>query len=939
MTQADAPAPAAAKPLRARFDRYELDEENATLACDGKSIPLPPTPFAVLCALVRQQGTLVTKNSLLDEVWGHRFVTESVLKTVIGKVRTALQDDARQPRFIETVSRRGYRFIAATVPGVQPQRGGTSRAPAADDDTFIGRADELERLHAAWDEACAGKRSIVWLAGDPGIGKTTLMQRFIANLADVPCVRGQCVEQYGAGEPYLPVLEALGPLCRRDPSLLPLLRSVAPTWLLQLPWLLAPEERDALRRELAGVGPDRMLREFGELVDRHTERAPLLLVTEDLQWSDRSTIQLLNYIARRPGTAHLMWLATFRLSEVVALDHPLNPLRRELRLHRLCDEIVLDPFSESEVERYVGRRSPAAAADEAFVRALHERTDGVPLFVSHILADLLHGANDGEPAQQITRMAIPENLVAIIDHYVAKLSAEHRELLSAAAVLGVDFDVRRLAEVLDRDVALVAETCDALLREQLWLAACRASERDDDTAPAAYSFKHALFHQVVYERTSVLVRSDLHRRAGLALERARAAGASVAAAKLAVHFDRAREPMSAMRYYAEAAEAALMHFSPTEAAALTARGLALVPQAPESPARDDLEFTLATLDGVSAAHLHAFSSDAAKAAYSRGYALLARVPDHRFRGLLLHGLGLALFLRAEYAEALAFAQRCADIADERGDPELLVGACDMRSEVGLLQGRPGEGREWAERGLAVIEAMASPSPEIAASKVTLLGLLGLHLLHLGHVEEARDAIRRARACADEWDRPMAQTIALWIDALIEVRLGETQRVAAVADAMQQLVEKHGLAQGRAACRWFRGWAQARSGQPREGYARIMEAYAENTQLGMLSGGSEVLGYACEALLIAGDLDGAAQRLEEALAIARNLEERVYLPQLFGLEAAIARARGKPAQAAASMRRAVEEAHSQEARWLEKHAAMMAETAVRHSSGSAGGLPS
>ena len=153
-----------------------------------------------------------------------------------------------------------------------------------------------------------------------------------------------------AGEPYLPVLEALAQLCRDDDAVAPLLRAVAPTWLLQLPWLSTADERDALRRDLAGVGPDRMLREMGELLDRYTERRPLLLVTEDLHWSDRATIQLIDYIARRRGSAQLMWLSSFRLAEVVALDHPLNSARHELRLHGLCEEIILDAFSE--------RRSP-----------------------------------------------------------------------------------------------------------------------------------------------------------------------------------------------------------------------------------------------------------------------------------------------------------------------------------------------------------------------------------------------------------------------------------------------------------------------------------------------------------------------------------------------------------------------------------------------------
>ena len=353
---------AGSNPVRVRFDRFELDEANARLLCDGTAVALAPTPFAVLCALVRQPGSLLTTNGLLDEVWGHQFVTDSVSRTAISELRTALDDDARKWCFIETVSRRGYRFIA--VPSATPA------APGVPVEPFPGARPTAHRarLHRSRRTAVTaaqrlgtlrgGKRAIVWIAGEPGIGKTTLIEQFIASIGDVACARGQCVEHYGAGEPYLPVLEALSQAVPKCSTLVPLLRAVAPTWLLQLPWLSTADEREALRRELAGVSPDRMLREMGEVLDRSGERRPLLLVTEDLHWSDRATIQLIDYIARRRGGARLIWLASFRLAEVVALDHPLNLLRHELRLHDLCEEIVLDPFSEREVGDYVAKRSP-----------------------------------------------------------------------------------------------------------------------------------------------------------------------------------------------------------------------------------------------------------------------------------------------------------------------------------------------------------------------------------------------------------------------------------------------------------------------------------------------------------------------------------------------------------------------------------------------------
>jgi len=145
---------------RLRFDRFDLDEAEARLTCAGQPVPLAPKPFAVLCALARTPSMLVTKNALLDAVWGHRFVTESVLKSAISEVRAALGDDPKQPRYIETVSRRGYRFIAAPVgapsqsaPAVEQSGAAASGHPALTALTALCRGDaalaELVRMVAA----------------------------------------------------------------------------------------------------------------------------------------------------------------------------------------------------------------------------------------------------------------------------------------------------------------------------------------------------------------------------------------------------------------------------------------------------------------------------------------------------------------------------------------------------------------------------------------------------------------------------------------------------------------------------------------------------------------------------------------------------------------------------------------------------------------------
>jgi DNA-binding winged helix-turn-helix (wHTH) protein/tetratricopeptide (TPR) repeat protein len=897
MTTRGTPNPSAEHPLRVSFGRFHLDETDARLTRDGEPVRLAPKPFAVLCALARMPRSLVTKNALLDSVWGHRFVTESVLKSTISELRAALEDDPKQPRYIETVSRRGYRFIAAINPSAPP---GAIQPAAA---LMIGRSDALERLRAAWRIAGEGGRRVSWVAGEAGVGKTTLIERFMAEVGDSHCARGHCVEQHGAGEPYFPVLEALTALCRRDAALAELVRAVAPTWLLQLPWLAGAAEREALRRELSGAGQARMLREMGELLDRYTENRPLLFVTEDLHWSDSATVQLMDYIARRRARTRLLWLGSFRLTEIIAAEHPLSAARHELRLHGLADEIVLDSFSEREVAEYVAERIPGLAADETFVRGLHSRTDGLPLFVADAVSDVVaRGAQPGP-------VAIPESLTGVIERYIDELAPEERAALEAASACGVEFRLDSVARVLERDTSSLDELCAKLARHQRWL-----SEAD-----GGYEFRHALYREVLYKRIAPVTRVELHRKIAASLERVRADGGDVSAAELAIHFELGREPLSALGHFVEAAQSALLNFSPSETMSLTERALALLPAADKGEARATLEITLAALRGAAAGQVLGIASDESKHAFERALMLLDEVPQHPLRGLFLGGLGLVLYIRGEAEQASALAERSEAQAAASGDRTTLVCACQSHGLVQYLRGRPRASRDWLERGLAAAEgldAATSPAVFIADPGVIMLGLLAVALLHLGFADQARARLREARARADDLRAPQPKLAALWFEALVETRVDNPRRVAEIAAQIGALADEYALPQGRAAHLWWRGWAEARLGDPRAGHRLIREGYEEAVRLGMRAEASEPLGYAAEALARAGDWAAARRELDEALQCADAIGERKNRTQLLLLDARIADALGAPDRARESIREAVAEARAQEAPWLE-----------------------
>jgi DNA-binding winged helix-turn-helix (wHTH) protein len=440
------------------FEGYSLDLANERLLHDGDAVPLTPKAFAVLRRLVENAGQLVKKDDLLRSVWPDTHVSDGVLRVIILELRRALDDDSEQPRFIETVTRRGYRFIAP--------RARTSRRPAVADEPgkLVGRERVMAVLETRFARACAGERQVVFLSGEAGIGKTTVLDAFVARAApepDVMIARGACLEHYGVAEAYLPVLEAIGRLLREPGSerAIRLLEKYAPTWVLQLPWLAPRDDRDALRRELVGVTKERMLREMSEALEALTTETPLVLVLEDLHWSDHSTLDLLGMLARREETARLLVLGSYRPVDVIVSGHPLQSLLQELRARRQCDDIALPFLAAADVADYLAQRFGARTSSSDLVLAVHQRTDGNPLFMVRLADELVAvgvlveeaGAwRLGGPLDDVA-LAVPESLRALIDKQIGRLEPGAQRVLEVAGVLGDQFTAGAIAAGLGDD--------------------------------------------------------------------------------------------------------------------------------------------------------------------------------------------------------------------------------------------------------------------------------------------------------------------------------------------------------------------------------------------------------------------------------------------------------------------------------------------------------
>jgi DNA-binding winged helix-turn-helix (wHTH) protein/tetratricopeptide (TPR) repeat protein len=540
---------------RLTFGDFGLDLISERLWCRDEVVALTPKAFAVLRRLVEDGGQLVPKEELLRAGWAETHVSDGVLKVIILEIRRALGDDPAAPSFIETVPRRGYRFIAprarqAKLPTVLDTRS-----------AMVGRDDVLARLEERLARAQAGQRQIVLLSGEAGIGKTTILDAFRGRAAadpDLLVAQGACLEHYGAAEAYLPVLEAFGRLLREPGAerVIRVLETHGPTWLAQLPWLEDRSGREALRREPLGITKERMLREMAEALEALTAKTPLVLVLEDLHWSDYSTLDLLGMLARREEEARLLVIGSYRPVDVIVKQHPLRALIQELRVRCQCEDIALPFLREAHVAAYLAQRFGGHAFPSELARAVRQRTDGNPLFMVRVVDELvalrvLEREDDRwrlrGPVTEITR-AVPESLRALVEKQIDRLQPEAQRLLEAASVLGNAFTIGSVSAALDADPLTIEERCDALARQGQFLSAPDLFVRPDGTKVARYRFTHSLYPHAIAERVPAGWRLRLHRRVGEWLERTYGAQTTVIASALAWHFEEAGEYQRAIRY-------------------------------------------------------------------------------------------------------------------------------------------------------------------------------------------------------------------------------------------------------------------------------------------------------------------------------------------------------------------------------------------------------
>ena len=936
---------APSKPVR--FGCFSIHRE---LCRDGMPVDVTPKALAVLRALVSRAGELVTKQELWEEVWPRVVVTDAALTMCIAEVRRVLGDDARNPRYIATVPKRGYRFVATLQTDAALPPGGSVADVEAEalpkKMGVIGREAELGALRAALVQARAGRRQLVFLTGAPGIGKTTLLDSFkreFCSSGEAAVISGQCSEYFGPTEPFLPLLDGIGRACRGDDgeALVELLNRYAPLWVAQLPSLAADADPEALQRRLALATPERMLRELAEALEVLAADKLVILTIEDMHWSDHATIDWLAFVARRDAASRLLVIATYRDAPSVRSDHPLREVTPSLLTHRLCREIALNPLSTGAIKRYLSLRVAGAsgtpAGDELpgldeLVARFEQRTGGNPLYVANIADALSLDGGGADRADEVRRASealrepvLPAGLRQSIASQIDKLSSEEINLLETSSVVGDSFSTAAVAAALEWNEAQTDAACERLARETGLIHAVGLADWPDGTLASRFTFRHSLYREVLYARISPGRMARLHSLVGHRLERAFANRVHAVAAELAMHLSRGHEHLAAARFSLVAGRTALSRAAYIEAEAHLQHGLAQLAEHERrtAPSESSLEFELQLSLGQTMIAVRGWASPEAEQAFARAHELRESADDEDARFTAHWGVAAGTVVRADFASYRRHGEQLTVMARRSGSA--MHTAC---AHWALGQGSFHAG-DYAFAVDAFESAFSCYERVDLTEQIRVIGMdFGVwtlsYLSHaqwsLGKLEQARTSSRAACELAVDVDHPFSTTIALNYAATLQMWLGDIDAAQRhVADAIG-VCEAQGFS-------YYLGWATFLSGLIHRSDDNASRALADMRRgLDMVDASAARLRRAYYLALIA-EQHLCAGSIPEAQAVAAaadeemaRTQERCWQPELYRIEGALAE-QTMPNNAEKHYRNAICAAREQGALSWELHVAL------------------
>ncbi len=924
--------------VEVRFGPFRLHPIEG-LTRGARELHVTPKSLSVLCFLASHPGKVVAKDDLVRAVWRDIAVSDSALTSCIKELRRALKDNAKQPRFIETLNRRGYRFIAELLPPAASPPERASRRGRGSTGSLVGREDALAEMSAALGRAANGERQILFVAGEPGIGKTAVVDAFMRELEQVGSWRlthGQCVEHYGESEPYQPLLDALSRLCRHTAAdaFVPILRRYAPSWLAQLPALQTPSEARLLTRRTSGVTSERMQRELMEALECMASDTPIILWLEDVHWSDLATLDWMAAFAARTDGARLLLIATYRTADVRAGRHPLPAIVDDLRVKARCEEIVLAGLTQSDVCAYLAARFPAGSgALDRLGMLVHRHTEGNPLFVVNVLRDLVarrvltqtDGRWIADPDVDASSFGVPEDVRRTITRQVDRLNPAERAMLETMSVLGRTGAAAAVAAGGDVATTDVEAALGALARERWFVRERPPAEWPDGTVSASFEFLHALYREVLESRVHPARRVELHRKIGERLENGYGARAAEIAAELAVHFEQARDTSRAVTHLQRAAETSRRRSAYLIAEQQLRRALALLAELPSSAERAMREIELRIALGSLLMAVRGWGFDEIETHYQRALEL-CRDQDSPRLFPSLWGLWLFRWGRGDGPAARDLAATLRGHAERSLDSAQVLQACHASWATSFSLGHLDDARRQATEGHALYSiephaALASAYGNHDAG-VCAMNFKARALVLLGAVDEAVSVSEAAVALARELEHPFTLAQTLFFASTVHHARRDAQATLALASAGAAMAREQGFRLFFAWSSILEGWAFVQIGRRDEGLALLRDAL-RTADAGSRQFMTHFHGVFAEACLSGGRHEEGLHSAEEGLRLAAHGEERFYESELFRLRGELRLAAGGMEAAGAAeedFRRAVAVAASQGAQWLGLRAA-------------------
>ena len=884
------------------FPPYRLDLRAGRLWRGSQAVALRPKAWALLRYLAEHPGALVTKDELHAAIWGDAVVSDDTLTRTVGELRRALRDDARTPRILETVHRRGFRFIARPQESVgQGQAAVSPVGPEAPSEpetaTFVGRDAELARLMALFREASGGQRQVVFIEGELGIGKSALVEAFIravrATAAPVMIGYGQCVEQYGQREPYMAVLEALERLSNGPSGHRPLsaLRSIAPSWLAQMPSLQRPVDEERVRRWHAATTPQRMLREFASLVEAVSIDHPLVLILEDLHWSDQGTVDVVSVLAQRPERAQMMLVGTYRPALAAVLDHPIQQVLATLRARRRCTQIGLEYLTRNDVGVYLERRFSGVTVDGDVAAVVHAHTDGNPLFMI-VLVDYLVAR--GWLARDVagwrltaTRATIendvPDNLRQLIVGQLRFVSSEERDVLEVASVAGTAFDAPAVAAGLGVALDRVESICQGLCHAQRWLRYLSSHEWPDGALAARYAFQHALYQRALYDSLSPSRRASAHARIAWRLEEGYAGRTAEASSELAKHFQGGRDQRKSLVYLEQAATRAYERRGYRDVITFLEPALRLLGEGPDTAERARDELRLRRLYSIVLSQTEGYAAHTLTENLDRTQVLSERVADTSAQ---FDAFSAACLLHAntgDLARAEEIARRLPGLA-KRLDASAVLQSRFMQGAVSMWRGNLDAAGPLLARARAspvALEEAERPygvNPVVAARSFD-----GVCRWLTGDSAGARTVQLEALALAERNGRPFTLAQAVMFRAFLLLLEGDWEEAGKLATRGVELSDEYGFALWQGTALVVRGWVLVEEGQRSRGLAQIEEGLASRRAGSLRLGNSLLLSFHAGACLRAARFEEGLAAADAGLTHCRETTERCFEAELWRLK--------------------------------------------------------